>query len=378
MKIAIDVRPLSRHRSGVGYYIRNLLRAFSSVARDERFHLFHHEPEVLEPDAVPEGAVVARSPYSHESHPLGDLWRDYFLPRSLRRLGIDVFHGPAFMIPRAARGLATVVTIHDLVAFLHPKTVPWHYSLYMRAQIRAALRRADRIIAISRAEAEELVETAGAARERIRVVYHGVEPRFRPLASPADAAFALARYGIDRPFLFHLGNIEPRKNLVSVIRAYERIHERTNGAVALVIAGAQGWLCKETLDEARRLRGRRAPILTGYVDEAEAPILLGAASAFVFPSLYEGFGMPILEAMACGVPVVTSDRGAMREIAGGAAALVDPENPDAIAEATLRILEDGAEAARLSAAGRARAAAFSWERTARETLGVYRDAMAGR
>jgi glycosyltransferase involved in cell wall biosynthesis len=376
MNIAIDVRPLSRNRSGVGYYIRNLLRGFSSVAREERFHLFHHAPEALGPGDLPESAAVVRSPFSHESHPLGDLWRDYWLPRSLRRLGIDVFHGPAFMIPRAAHGLATVVTIHDLVAFLHPKTVPWRYSLYMRAQIRAALSRADRIIAISRAEAQELVETAGAPPERIRVVYHGVEPRFRPPAGPEEAAPVLARYGIERPFLFHLGNIEPRKNLVSVFRAYERVLDRADGGVSLVVAGAEGWLCRETLEEARRLTGRRAPIFTGYVPEGDVPALLGAASVFVFPSLYEGFGLPILEAMACGVPVVTSDRGAMREIAGGAASLVEPEDPDAIAQAILGILEDRAAAARLAAAGRAHAAGFTWERTAAETLGVYREAVA--
>src|SRR5262245_54527618 len=130
MRIAIDVRPLSRHRSGVGYYIHNLLSAFSRVADGERFFLFHHDPRGLDDTPLPGSASIVRSPFSHESHPLGDLWRDYVLPRTLRRLGIDVFHGPAFVIPRTKRGFTSVVTIHDLVAFLHPAPVPWRYRRY--------------------------------------------------------------------------------------------------------------------------------------------------------------------------------------------------------------------------------------------------------
>src|SRR5262245_643771 len=374
MRIAIDVRPLSRYRSGVGYYIRNLLSAFSRVADGERFFLFHHDPRSLDDTPLPKSASIVRSPFSHESHPLGDLWRDYLLPRPLRRLGIDVFHGPAFVIPRTKRGFASVVTIHDLVAFLHPATVPWRYSLYMRGQIREAVRRADRIIAISEAERDELIETTGARADKIRVIYHGVEPRFRPPRDPEETEPLLARYGITRPFLFHLGNIEPRKNLHSVFRAFEMIRRKTDRRLSLVIGGETGWLYKGILEEARRCDAGPPPIFTGYLAEEDAAVSLGAASVFVFPSLYEGFGMPILEAMACGVPVVTSDRGAMREVAGGAALLVEPESPEAIAGAIVSILEDPALAGRLSAMGRERAAGFTWERAAAQTLALYREA----
>jgi glycosyltransferase involved in cell wall biosynthesis len=374
VKIAIDIRPLSPRRSGVGYYIRNLLRAIGDAETGDRLLLWHHSPQSLERGTVPAHAEVVRAPFSHESHPLGDLWRDVALPRAIRRRGADVFHGPAFALPRDRRGFACVVTIHDLAAFRHPETLPRRYGIYLRAQVRAAIARADRIIAISRAEGDELRALAGGACDRVRVVHHGVEPRFRPIADARAADATLARLGIARPYALHLGNIEPRKNLAGAFRAFERFRARTRAPHALVVAGASGWLETGIHDAARRMPPEARPIFTGYVAEADVPAVVGSASMFLFPSLYEGFGLPILEAMACGVPVVTSDRGAMREVAGSAALLADPLDPEAIAAQMARLVEEPGLAERLAALGRERAALFRWETTARETLAVYREA----
>jgi glycosyltransferase involved in cell wall biosynthesis len=339
------------------------------------FHLIHHQPAVVAPLAERLSSAVFAAPFSHESHPWGDLWRDVVLPRTLARQGIDVFHGPAFIVPRDTRRFRAVVTIHDLVAFRHSRTVPWHYSAYMRKQIRSSIKRAARIIAISASQRDELLEHTGARPERVRVVHHGVEARFAPLAHPDVAAPVLRRLGIDRPYALFIGNIEPRKNLRRVLAAWERVAAATSGELALVVAGARGWLYRGILRDAARLNGASRPIFAGYVPHEDVPALLAAARALVFPSLYEGFGMPILEAMACGVPVVTSDRGAMREVAGGAAQLVNPLDVDAIATGILRVVQDPEFAKAKSLAGRARAAEFTWQRCAEKTLAVYEEAM---
>ncbi len=392
----IDARPLTARPSGVGNYIGGLLRGMRSVAAGDEFILCHHEPRGIAEGCAPANAEILRSPFSHESHPWGDVWRDVFLPRRLRRLGVELFHGPAFALPHDHRDFASVVTIHDLVAFRHAETMPRGFAVYLRAQIRAALRRADRVIVPTAAVRDEIAEMAPDAAARVRVVPHGVEPRFaapaplippdsptcEPEAPHEDAGSPhaiLARHGIRRPFVLCLGNVEPRKNLVRAIQAFGLARtltgRRDDLAVSLVVCGERGPRAGAIFAEAERIPAVERPLFAGYVSDAEMPAILASAAVLLFPSLYEGFGLPILEAMACGVPVVTSDRGAMREVAGGAALLVDPLDVDAIAGALARALADADLAARLAALGRERAARFTWEQTAQATRAVYREAV---
>jgi glycosyltransferase involved in cell wall biosynthesis len=374
VRIAVDARPITRTPSGVGHTIRNSLRA--TRATTDEFLILHHEPELLAEDAFPRASRVVRARFSPESHPMGDLWYELALPRLLRRERVDVFHGEAFAIPRDHRGFATVVTIPDVAAFTAPETIPWRFRLLLQMHTRHALARATRILTISRAVEEELVRLEPRAAGRIRIVYSGVDARFRPLDDFERVRPLLSRLGIDRPYALFIGNIEPRKNLLGVLRAYERIANETGGEVALVIVGAKGWLYNAIFEKAESLRGSARPILTGYLTDDEVADVLAAARVLLFPSLYEGFGLPIVEAMRCRVPVVTSDRGAMREIAGDAALLVDPLDDAAIAAAALRILSDAALAERLAARGQAHAAPFTWERAAAQTLDIYREAAA--
>jgi glycosyltransferase involved in cell wall biosynthesis len=245
----------------------------------------------------------------------------------------------------------------------------------MRLMTRLAVRSADRIIAVSGATRDDLARVLRVPSERMVVIHEAVAPEFAVPPPPAARAAVARRYGIRPPYCLFVGNLEPRKNLARLVEAFARVRRRAkagdDGGPQLVLAGTRGWLsggifrAVEAHDMAGTIR------FTGYVPPADLPALYAGATCFVFPSLYEGFGLPVLEAMAVGTPVVASRVGAIPEVAGDAALLVDAQRPEEIADAIETVLADGGLRAELAARGRARAACFTWERVARQTLAVY-------
>ena len=244
---------------------------------------------------------------------------------------------------------------------------------------------------ISGATRDDLVRHTGVHSEKITVIHHGLSERFQPVASPDLLAAAQARYGISGPYFFYIGTIQPRKNLTRLIEAFAMLEARDLGLEAseevarsnpqplasslrLVIAGKRGWLTEAIERRAAELGVADRVLFTGYVPDGDVPALLSGALGFVFPSLYEGFGMPVLEAMACGAPVLASNSSSLPEVAGDAALLVDPTNTAAIAAAMARLAQEPALRAELRARGLARAAQFTWERCAEQTLAVLRGA----
>jgi glycosyltransferase involved in cell wall biosynthesis len=226
----------------------------------------------------------------------------------------------------------------------------------------------DAVITVSRQSCQDLIKYLPVNPKKINVIPEAASLHFHPL-NEAEYLPALERHGIRRPYILSVGSLEPRKNLLRLLEAYARLE---GSRPSLVIAGARNyWKSSPVVETVSRLGLEQHVRFTGYVEDADLPALYSAASLFVFPSLYEGFGLPVLEAMACGTPVVTSSVSSLPEVAGDAALLVDPRDVDAIASAMRRILDDSDLAADLRARGLARAAQFSWERTARETLAVY-------
>ena len=219
------------------------------------------------------------------------------------------------------------------------------------------------MIAISQATKDDLVAHYGVPKEKIPVVYHGVEPRFRPTPDPAVPA----RYGLPSRYFLYLGTLQPRKNLERLLQAYAQL---SGDVPALVLAGAKGWYFERIAAAIAALGLGERVFLPGYVPDEDVPALLTGALALVFPSLYEGFGLPVLEAMACGTPVVTANTSSLPEVVGEAGLLVDPLRVDEIAAAMQRLLADEALRAELSRRGLERAGLFSWDRCARETLAV--------
>ena len=242
MKIAIDVRTVTPVRSGVGNYVLHLFNGLREVAPSDEFFLVGQQEnlDVIDP-AYPENHTHITS-ISHENHPLGDAWEHFWLPRVLKQNQVGLFHGPATLIPLNRGPYGTVVTIHDLVAFLFPDTIPKKYAYYMRWLIKRVVEKADRIISVSDNTKHDLVDVLGVDPNRISVVYEAAQPMFKPVEDPKVLEEVTRRYGIEGPFFYHVGNIEPRKNLVRLIRSYLQLRDKLGSQVKLVISGQKGWL----------------------------------------------------------------------------------------------------------------------------------------
>jgi glycosyltransferase involved in cell wall biosynthesis len=299
-------------------------------------------------------------------------WEQLVQPMVLRRIGADLAHGPVFVGPLMA-SCPFVVTLHDLSFIRFPRLFHAAKRLYLRMLTWASVRRARRVIAVSEHTAEEAQRLLHVDPSRVDVVYHGVDPRFHPRPAEEVAAFS-ARQGLPERFVLFLGTLEPRKNLVRLIEAFDQLEAED---VALVLAGGRGWYDEEIFACVERLALTDQVIFPGFVPRETLPLWYDAATVFAYPSLYEGFGMPVTEAQASGVPTLTSDRSSLPEAGGDAALLVDPYDVDAIAGGLYRLLTDGALREELRQRGLAHAARFTWQRTAVETAGVYRRALEG-
>ncbi|MBI2238282.1 MAG: glycosyltransferase family 4 protein [Actinobacteria bacterium] len=351
---------------GIGTYVRNLVPALARQDPSLDIKLFHARFEADEPPErwirdfwVEELPAAIRTLY-----PRWDLAARPLLPASLA--AADVVHAtnPA-AIPPAAPGQGLVVTVHDLAFEYYPGMFPRTWRMLYRLGLRAAVRRAGAIITPSRNTAEDLLSRTRVDPERLHVV---------PLAASLEVGSegpegALSRLKVPRPYVLFVGTLEPRKNLVRLIRAYRRV-AATGLPHALVLAGPLGWSHQALLREIA-LTGPGDIVMTGGLPQAELDALYRAADAFVYPSLYEGFGLPVVEAMARGIPTVASNASSVPEVAGDAALGVNPKSVREITHAIEMLLTDRDLAEKLSMRGRARAERFSWDETARLTLQVY-------
>jgi glycosyltransferase involved in cell wall biosynthesis len=348
---------------GIGTYVRELVPALRSADPALELTAFHAAFGQPAPDVLREVPTVELGAGIRRLYPSWNLLGRPPLPPELSSL--DVLHATSpVAVPPPGPDQRLVVSVHDLAFRLFPSLYPRAWRTLFRLGLRR-LASADAVIAVSRHTALDVVRLVGVEPARIHVV---------PLAASLppgdlDPGSVLDRLRIPRPYVLFVGTLEPRKNLVRLVRAYRRIAQRRPHA--LVLVGPLGWR-SERLHRELAVPGPGHVVITGHVAEDELDALYRGASAFVYPSLYEGFGLPVLEAMARGVPTVTSSSSSLPEVAGDAALLVDPRSARDLTSAMERVLDDADERARLSAAGRVRAAGFSWERTARMTLDVYR------
>ncbi len=369
MNILLDARTVGHRFSGVGFYVLELVRALARLSDDHSYHLLVHGSSAIEDLGLDARFRLHQTPFSPENHPFGDFWEEFSLPRLAKQLGADVIHGPAFLVPLRPTRIPKVVTIHDLVAFSHPETIPWKYAIYMRWLIRNAIRTAQRVITVSESVKQDIVRKLGTDPECIVPIHHGVGDRFH--AQPREHVDAVRRrYGLERPYLLFVGNLEPRKNLPALVKAFRRVREEIADPLDLVVAGQVAWKSGPLLDDLGTEDLRGYIRLLGYVPSEELPALYSGAQAFVFPTLWEGFGLPVLEAMACGTPVIASHVASIQEVAGNAAVLVDPLEPASIA-AGIREALDPARREEWIARGFACVARYSWRATAIQTLEVY-------
>jgi glycosyltransferase involved in cell wall biosynthesis len=294
----------------------------------------------------------------------------------LRRDRVDLLHAMAFVSPLISP-CPTVVTVLDL-GFLHyPEAIKRGKRLYLQWMTRLSVRRAQRVIAISENTRRDIIEHYRVAAERVETVYCGVDQRFQPLPARDVAAFRQHK-GLPERYILFLGTIEPRKNVTSLLSAYAQLVEDApseTSDLALVIAGAKGWFYRDVFAQVEALGLTQRVYFPGYVSEAEKPMWYNAATCFCFPSLYEGFGLPPLEAMACGVPVITSNTSSLPEVAGDAAQMVPPLDVDALSTALHELIARPSLRAERAQRGRRQAQRFSWAQAARQTVQIYHHAM---
>jgi glycosyltransferase involved in cell wall biosynthesis len=350
------------NRSGTGRYTVELARALAVRPEIEELTLVW--PESAPAPEGPRVRIIRR-----DDRMLQRVFFDHIgLSALCTRVGADIVHYPANFGPASgARNL--VVTVHDLSFLKHPEWFRPDRAWYYRMAIRRTVGLAARLIADSQATADDLNALLGVPAGRIEVIPLGVSAEFQP--SSADIRDKVRRaYGLPERFFLYVGTLEPRKNLPRLVEAWSRV---ADGAPDLVIAGRAGWK-NRALDAAIARSAHRARIhRPGFVAQADLPALLSAADAFVWPSLFEGFGLPPLEAMACGAPVLTSNVSCLPEVVGDAALMVDPADTGAIADGLQRLATDAALRSELRKKGAARAQAFTWERTARLTVQSYLD-----
>lgn len=404
--VAINAHLLSGrawYRSaGVHQYIHHLLRYLEQRGADEtdgageyarlRYTVLLGEG-VLPPDVADGGETadeyireyiprlpVLRSRWPTSRAPVRVVWEQVVQPWVLRRIGADLVHGPAFVGPVLAPCPA-VVTIHDLSFLRFPALFRPANRLYLAVLTRLSARRARRLIAVSAETAGETTRLLGVPPERIDVVYHGVDPMFHPLPAGEVASFRQRR-GLPERFVLFVGTLEPRKNLVRLVEAFARIGggggavgDRPQLRARLVLAGGKGWLYDELFARVEALGLGEQVTFPGYVASDELPLWYNAATALAYPSIYEGFGLPVLEAQACGTPVLTSNVSSLPEAAGEAALMVDPYDVEALAAGLHRLLVDEPLRHELRERGLVHAGQFSWPRAAQETVRVYRRAL---
>lgn len=302
--------------------------------------------------------------------PVRVLWEQLLQPWTLRQINADLVHGPVFVAPLLST-CPTVITIHDLSFIRLPHLFRPANRLYLTVMTRLCAQRARRLIAVSAHTAAESAKLLGAPMERIDVVYHGVDPIFRPLPNDEIEAFR-QKQGLPERFILCVGTLEPRKNHTRLVEAFARMYD---GKSKLVLVGGKGWLYDDVYAKVEALALKEAVAFQGYVTNEDLPLWYNAATVFAYPSLYEGFGMPILEAQACGTAVMTSTAPPLPETAGNAALLTNPHDVEDLAANLDRLLTDKSLRSELEAQGLAHARQFTWMRTAQQTAHVYRRAL---
>jgi len=375
LRIGIDCYWLSLRR-GIGNYTYNLLYALSKVATDHSFVLYVNDPKVL--SAVPIDprftikVLGKKLPYP--------VWEQVSLPLAAARDRLDILHCLANTAPLfLPRHLKLILTIHDVMYLLPTSVLPQSPSfyqrvgrLYYRLLAPQAAKRAICIMTVSKHSMRDIVDKLHVPNEKIQVIYESGNVQCRRLADSSPVTEVKQRYSIEGQFIFALGALDPRKNTVGVLRSFAYLRQMTALPIKLVIAGLSQKAKSNFQSVVSEMVMDRHVILLGFISEEELVVLYNGASVFLYLSLYEGFGMPVLEAMECGTPVITSSAGSIPEVAGEAALFVDPKNPEEIAHAILQIITDAELRNLMIEKGFKRAKRFSWTNTAQQVLEIYR------
>ncbi|MFA5338206.1 MAG: glycosyltransferase family 1 protein [Candidatus Omnitrophota bacterium] len=356
MKIAIDAQPTVGSKTGIGYYVYNLLKEYASLENNEIiFYRYTH-------------------PRKEELNTLERMyWENILLNHQIQKEKIDILHIPGFAGPIKKGKFKKVTTVHDLIGMIYPQNLSFFSRFYWQKWLPVCVKNSDFIIADSENTKKDIIRFLHIPEERIKVVYLAASPKFSPLEKSAKYEEILKQYGIENKYFLNVGTIEPRKNISLLIEGFWRyLQASQNKDIILVIAGKYGWDYQRCLNKALELKVSGRVIFCDYVKEEHLPVLYNFCEAFVYPSAYEGFGLPVLEAMSCGAAVICSNNSSLPEITPKETLYIDPDDINSISSALVKILEDNRLKEKLQLACLNYSKEFSWKKTAQETLEIYK------
>lgn len=372
MRIGIDYTSAATQGAGIGRYTRELIQALTALPSANQYTLFYASPQKMRSDEFrnPQSAFRIKHLPFHDKW-LARIWHRAQLPIPIELITgkIDLFHSPDFTLPPTLPGVPKLLTVHDLSFIRDPNSAWPSLRAYLMKAVPRSVKRATHVLADSQATKDDLVELFNTPPEKITVLYSGVDARFKPIRDRAEVERVREKYKIgSRPFVLSVGTLQPRKNYRRLIEAYAKLN---NDQLDLIIGGGKGWMFNDILAQVMELGLADRVHFIGFVDDEDLPTLYSAADLFVYVSLYEGFGLPLLEAMACGTPVIGSNTSSLPEVIGDVGLQVDPKNIEAITAAMSQLLGQSELRDRSSAAGIDRAKQFTWNKAARELLSIY-------
>lgn len=354
MKIGIDTQSASGKATGIGYYTRSLINEYKSF---DGLSLFCYK----------------NSSCAELNTGKRLLWENVSLMSMAKRDKIDILHVPGFAGPKRKGVFKKVTTVHDLIGMIYPRNLGCVSRFYWQKWLPACVKDSDHIIADSENTKNDILRLLRVPEEKVSVIYLAVDSRFKKLEKTPAHKLLLKKYDINNRYILNVGTVEPRKNIFNLIKAFKLfIGESHDKDMSLVIAGKKGWDYDRCLANARSLGVMDNMRFCDYVDDKDLPILYNNAEAFVYPSYYEGFGLPVLEALNCGVPVICSNKSSLPEVAGEAALYIEPDDMQSIKEMLLKSVYDNDTRQSLSEKALARVKDFSWKKTADRTIGLYR------
>jgi len=371
MRIAIDAR-MGDTRGGIGVYIRELISHLADVDKKNQYFVIvnKHGDGSFIPSA--DNFTILVSSITRKHYFIKDLWNLFFLPFLLKANNIDIYFNPRYVLPIFKGNIKMVVTMHDMIAILYPEIWPGISGFRIRNYIKYSSQRADIIITISSWAKKDIVRILNVPKDKVKVIYCGINKKlFKSIPDLSLQRLVKRKYGIRKKFILTVGPLGTRKNHDRLIDAYSILPEYIREDYQLIVTGEKKGTYNNLLTKASKTCLANDIVFTGFVPEKEMPMVINAASLFVFPSLYEGFGIPLLEAMACGTPILASNVSSIPEVVGGAALLFDPYNINEMANAIDRAVTDKDLRQKLVQRGFERIKKYSWENTAKEILGVF-------
>ncbi|MCG9966624.1 glycosyltransferase family 4 protein [Pelotomaculum terephthalicicum JT] len=373
MRIGINALQLTARNSGIGQYIYNMISSLISLNINE-YYLYLSRGNARPEWLGQRGVDIKEIPFCKEQVILRNLYELFYLGQDLSRDDLSVYWSPDTKIPLLIpKNIPFVVTVHDLAIIKEPETYKYSRVVYWRRLFQHAIQKSSYVVAISQTTRNDLIELMDVSPEKIKVVYNGVSAQFKPVENTNILMRVAKKYCLPEKFLLFVGLFSPRKNIAGILRAFSILKNEYQIPHRLVMVGEKGWRYRADLELVQSFGLEKQVFFPGFVEDEDLPAVYNLADVFVFPSLYEGFGLPVLEAMACGIPVVTSNISALPEVVGKAGILVNPHEPEEIATGIHRLISNKKLSSELAKAGLKRSRHFLWENAARELLKVFRE-----